>query len=587
MRRIVLTSVLLLCSFAWAAQDTQPATTQDTQAGASQEGQPVVTPMQQTPVYRVNVVARSVEAVNYRHRNGATKIDFQGTSLMPDSSGEAKVDNKSGRTSIDAEFHNVRNANYYGPQYLTYVLWAITPDGRPVNLGEVIPDKKHDVKIHVTADLQAFGMIVTAEPYFAVTRPSNMTVLENRIRKDTKGWVEPVSAKYEATEKGEYTVDIASDQLPASQLSPEERRRTPLTLLEAENAVAIAKATGAQKYAPDALAKAEDFLNRGEEYLRNKQSSSEIGTVARGATQAAEGARILTIRRKEDEKVAAERKAAEDRAQQAQEQAVLEQQRAQAAQQQSLQAQQQSMEAQQAAQQAQQERQAAEQAKAEAQQAQQQAEAAQQAALQQQQALAAQAQSAEQRAQAAEQEKEQMRQRLLTQLNQVLQTRDTARGLIVNMNDVLFDVNQATLRPAARVRLAKVAGIIEAYPDLKLQIEGYTDSTGSQEYNEQLSERRAAAVRDFLVSQGVNLNNVTAQGFGPENPVASNSTPQGRQENRRVDLVVSGQSIAAQNRPAGETQSGAPAMATPSSSGSQQPASDSQQSATPAGNEQR
>ncbi len=207
---------------------------------------------------------------------------------------------------------------------------------------------------------------------------------------------------------------------------------------------------------------------------------------------------------------------------------------------------------------AQQERQAAEQAKAEALQAQQQAEAARQAALEQQQALAAQtqtaqaqAQTAEQRAQAAEQEKEAMRQRLLTQLNQVLETRDSARGLIVNMSDVLFDVNQATLKPGAKVRLAKVAGIIQAYPDLKLQIEGYTDSTGSVEHNQELSERRAAAVRDFLVAQGVSMNNVYAQGFGPENPVASNGTPQGRQMNRRVDLVVNGESIAAQKRATG------------------------------------
>ena len=385
-------------------------------------------------------------------------------------------------------------------------------------------------------------MIVTAEPYFAVTRPSNLTVFENEIRKDTKGWQESVSARYDATEKGEYTVDLASNQLPASNLSLEQRKKIPLTLLEARNAVAIAQATGAEQYAPEALARAQSFLDRGEDYLREKQSTSAIGTVARGAAQAAEDARILTIRRKEDARVAAEQKAAEERTQHAQQQAMIEKGRAQDAREQTMQAQQ-------AAQEAQQERQAAEQAKAEAVQAQQQAEAARQAALAQQQALASQAQSAEQRAQAAEQEKEAMRQRLLTQLNQVLQTRDSARGLIVNMSDVLFDVDQSTLKPGAKVRLAKVAGIIQAYPDLKLQIEGYTDSTGSVEHNQELSERRAAAVRDFLIAQGVSMNNVYAQGFGPENPVASNSTPQGRQMNRRVDLVVNGESIAAQKRP--------------------------------------
>lgn len=566
MRRILLTSALLLCNFALAAQDNQ--TMQDSQTGAPRETQQGVTPMQPPPVYRVNVVARSVDAVNYRHRSGSTKIDFRGTSLMPDGSGEAKVESTTGRTKIDAAFRNVRNANYYGPEYLTYVLWAITPEGRPVNLGEVVPNNKHEVRLQVTTNLQAFGMIVTAEPYFAVTRPSNMTVLENEVRRDTKGWEQPVSARYDATEKGEYTIDLASNQLPASQLSAEQSRKIPLTLLEARNAIAIAEATGAQQYAPEALARAQDFLSRSEDYLRRRQSSSTIGTTARGATQAAEDARILTIRRKADARVAAERKAAEDRAQQAQQQAMMEQQRAQDAREQTLRAQQ-------AAQEAQQERAAAEQAKAEAMQAQQQAEAARQAAIQQQQALAVQAQSAEQRAQTAEQEKEQMRQRLLAQLNQVLQTRDTARGLIVNMSDVLFDVSQATLKPGAKMRLAKVAGIIQAYPDLRLQIEGYTDSTGSQEYNQQLSERRAATVRDFLVAQGVNLNSVTAQGFGPQNPVASNSTPQGRQMNRRVDLVVSGESIAARTMPAGQpSNETAPAMAAPATTSQPAPPSD-------------
>ena len=526
MRRLVIVVGLSLWTLALAAQDVQPGD---------------VTPMQKTPVYRVNVVARSVQAVNYRHRSGSTKIDFRGTSLMPDGGGEAKVDSKAGRLEITAEFQNVRNANYYGPEYLTYVLWAITPEGRPVNLGEVVPNEKHEVRTRVTANLQAFGMIVTAEPYFAVTRPSNMTVLENEIRKDTKGWEQPVSARYEATEKGEYTVDLASDQLPASRMDKEEARRVPLTLLEARNAVAIAKATGAEQYAPDALARAQNFLDQGEDYLKRKQSSSSIGTVARGAAQAAEDARVLTIRRKADAEVAARQKAADEQARAAQQQAVIEQGRAQNARERTIQAQQ--------------ERQAAEQAKAEAVQAQQQAEAARQAALVQQQALAAQAQTAqaqaqtaEQRARAAEQEKEQMRERLMAQLNQVLQTRDTARGLIVNMSDVLFDLNQATLKPGARVRLAKVAGIIQAYPDLKLQIEGYTDSTGTLEHNQGLSERRAAAVRDFLTMQGVSPNNVFAQGLGPANPVASNSTPQGRQMNRRVDLVVTGESIAARQR---------------------------------------
>ena len=539
----------------------------------SGQAQIEVAPMEKTPVYRVTVVSRFVESINYRHISGATKIDFRGTTLMPEASGHAKIDSKLGRLEIVADFRNVRNANFYGPEYLTYVLWAITPEGRPLNLGEILPDQNRDFRIRVTANLQAFGMIVTAEPYFAVTRPSNMTVLENIVRRDTKGWEQPVSARYEATEKGEYTIDLANTQLPASMLTPEEARHLPLTLLEARNAMAVAKAAGAQQYAPEVLARSQDLLDRAEHSYHQNRSFAAIGTAARGAAQAAEDARVLTIRLQEDERVAAEQKAAEDKAEQARLQAELERRQADTARAQAMSAQQAQQQAELTAQQAQQqreaaelsakqaqlEREAAEQAKAEALETQrqsdaarQQAEAARQAALDQQQALSAQAdaarqqaQTAEQRAMAAEQEKEKVRQRLLVQLNEVLQTRDSARGLIVNMSDVLFDVDKATLKPGARVRLAKVAGILQAYPELKLQLEGYTDSTGSLEHNQTLSERRATAVRDFLISQGVSTASITAQGFGPSNPVATNNTREGRQMNRRVDLVVSGESISA------------------------------------------
>ncbi|HEX8927186.1 MAG TPA: OmpA family protein, partial [Terriglobales bacterium] len=162
-----------------------------------------------------------------------------------------------------------------------------------------------------------------------------------------------------------------------------------------------------------------------------------------------------------------------------------------------------------------------------------------------------------------EQEREQMRARLLQQLNQVLQTRDTARGLIVNMSDVLFDFGKATLRPGARLRLAKVAGIIQAYPDLKLQVEGHTDAIGSDQFNQELSERRAAAVRDFLVQEGVPINNVSAQGYGKKDPVASNTTAEGRQMNRRVDLVVSGAAIGQATTPEGPVTSNPRSMAAP------------------------
>ncbi len=478
----------------------------------------------QVPIFRVNVYARTTQAVNYRHRGGSTTVDFRGTDLMPHVEGHAKVEGKAGRLAISAELTNMEPPSSLGGQFLTYVLWAITPEGRAVNLGEVLPGDNGKDKIDVTTDLQAFGLIVTAEPYYSVTHPSNKVVAENILRQDTKGFEEPIDAKFDVLEGTQYTIDVPADQLPATQADP----RVPLDLLEARNAIAIAKAAGARQYAPDSLAKAEDMLQRAEDYLQRKQGRTPIGTAARGATQMAEDARVLTLRRKEQERIDAERRAHEE----AQAKAEAD---ARAAQEQAAQAQAKADADARA-------RAAAEEARAAAQAQQQQAEAATAAA---QQAAA----EADRQRQDAIRQKEEMRARLLAQLNQVLQTRDTARGLIVSMPDVLFDFNKYTLKPEARERLAKISGIVLAYPDLKLQIQGYTDSIGTDEYNQTLSEKRAEAVRDYLVSSGVSMNNVAAQGMGKADPIADNSTAAGRKLNRRVEMTVSGDVIGTEITP--------------------------------------
>src|ERR1700721_1331306 len=481
------------------------------------------------PVFRVTVTERTTKAVNYRHRGGSTEVDFRGTDLMPEVGGHAKVDGKGGRLSINAEFTHLEPVRMCGGQFLTYVLWAITPEGRAVNLGEVLPGGNEKDKLDVTTDLQAFGMIVTAEPYYSVTHPSNKVVAENIVRQGTKGFEEPITAKFDVLEGGQYTIDIPVDQLPSSRAS----EKVPLELLEARNAVVIAKASGAQQYAPDSLTKAEDMLQRAADYYQRKQGRTPIGTAARGATQMAEDARVLTLRRKEEARIEADRRAHEEAQARAEADAA-------AAQQQAAQAQAQSDEDARR-------RADAEAAQAEAQRQQATALAQQQAA----QAAAAAAQQAANQAEQARQEavrqREEMRARLLAQLNQVLQTRDTARGLVVSMPDVLFDFNKYTLKPEARERLARISGIVLAYPDLHLNIEGYTDSIGTDEYNQTLSEKRAATVRDYLVTSGVSINNVIAQGFGKADPVADNSTAAGRKLNRRVDMVVSGDEIGNQN----------------------------------------
>jgi outer membrane protein OmpA-like peptidoglycan-associated protein len=500
-------------------------------AASAQQDTTAVEPMDQTPVFRVNVVSRTTKAVNYRHRGGSTTVDFKGTSLMPEARGKAKVDSKAGRLEINAELSEVQPAGKFGVEYLTFVLWAITPEGRPVNLGEVVPNEGRS-ELHVTTDLQAFGLIVTAEPYFAVTRPSTLVVVENVIRRETKGWEEAIDAKFDVLEGGQYTIDVKAAHLPSATANP----KTPLDLLEARNAVAIAKAAGAEQYAGDSLHKAEDFLARAEDYLRRKQGRTPIGTVSRGATQMAEDARVLTLQKKQQEKIAAEKQAMLERQQKAEQEAKESAEREGRAKAQAEE------DARRRAQ-AEADRLTAEKAELEAQRQQAAADAARAQALLEQQKAQAEADRARHAEEEAVRQKEEMRARLLRQLNQVLETKDTVRGLIVSMPDVLFDSGQYTLKPVARERLARISGIVLAYPDLRLEIEGHTDSIGSEEFNQSLSEKRAASVRDYLADAGVPISNVIARGFGKTRPVADNTSGEGRKLNRRVEMIVSGDVI--------------------------------------------
>jgi outer membrane protein OmpA-like peptidoglycan-associated protein len=492
------------------------------------------------PLYKIQVVSRELPAINYFHRNGSTKIGFQGTNLLPEAKGWAKVDSKLGRTVIEVDVEGLTPANSFGTEYLTYVLWAITPEGRPVNLGEVLPTGSNDSDhLTVTTNLQAFGLIVTAEPYFAVTMPSDVVVMQNLVINDkTQGVIEQVNAHYSLLPRGSYE-EIAGRHAVLHPITRDER--SPLELYEAVNAVQIADADGAEKYAADSMASAKTALQNAEDINQGGHHRKETITYAREAVQAAEDARIITIRKIKAADAAAEQQArlnAEQAAQQSKEAA--EQARINA------------------------ERQAAQREQAQAEAAQAQAQAAE-AQARAEKARAAQ-QAAEQSAQLATQQAEQERERLKQQLNQVLQTTETARGLIVNMSDVLFGFNQYNLKPEAREKLAKVSGILLAYPNLKLQVEGYTDNIGSDEYNQKLSQERADTVRDYLASQGVSSGNISAAGYGENDPLADNSTASGRAENRRVQLVVSGSSIGIQ-----QSAPGAQSQTAPSTDEHQQP----------------
>ena len=523
--------------------------------------------LESQPIYRVTVVSRTAQAVNYRHRGGATKIDFGGTALVPQARGEAKVESKKGYLEIEVEFDNLVPPQKFGPEYLTYVLWAITPEGRAQNLGEILLNSEGEGKLNVSTEFQSFGMIVTAEPYFAVSQPSDVVVMENIIRRDTLGKAEVIDAKFELLKRGSYVFHADRSALRSM---PGDPSKTPLYLWEARNALQIAQWSGADKYAGDTYQKALNALKQAEDYKARKQDKPS-SMIAREAVQTAEDARLIALERQEQERLANERRAAAEREAaekaKAAESARL---RAQAEEQQRLEAARRAqaeenarMEAQRRAQAeeqqrlaeaarlaAQNERLAAEKAKAEADQArlaalEQQkllAQQAEQARLAQSEAERARA-SAEQAQLNAEQEKERLRQQLLQQFNMILETRDTARGLIVNMADVLFDTAKYTLRPAAREKLARLAGIVLAHPGLKIEVEGHTDSVGSDEYNQKLSEQRAGSVRDYLIAQGLQGGMLTATGFGETTPVASNENAAGRQQNRRVELVVSGEII--------------------------------------------
>jgi outer membrane protein OmpA-like peptidoglycan-associated protein len=511
----------------------------------TQRSTAVVTAENGTPLFRVTVVGRTTPAVNYRPRSGDTKIDFEGTPLMPMATGNAVVSGEKGYIHIDARFDKLAPPAQFGREYLTYVLWAVTPEGRATNLGEVQRDDQ-DARVKVTTELQAFGLILTAEPYFAVTQPSDVVVMENVLRDNTKGRAETIQAKYELLKRGTYLMNQDAGRLTIKPLEP----GAPLDLAEARNAVALARLAGADRYAADTFNKAAALLNDAETAREKRRNKNDIMQPARQAAQTAEDARIVGLQRQEEEYLAEQRRVAAAREQDAlaRARAEAEQRRqaelnAQAAVSQRADAERAQADAEAARAQADAARQAAEAERQRAEAARAQAEADRQRAEASLRDAEAEASRARESVAASERERAELRERLRQQLSVILETRETARGLIVNLSDVLFDTAKATLKPGAREKLAKVSGILVTHPDLKIEIEGHTDSVGTDSYNQGLSERRAESVRGYLVSQRIAPQTITTAGFGESRPVATNDTAAGRQQNRRVELVVSGEAI--------------------------------------------
>jgi outer membrane protein OmpA-like peptidoglycan-associated protein len=500
------------------------------------------------PIYRITVTGRTAKAINYKHRSGATKIDFRGTELLSGARGEAKVESKQGYIEIEVEFDGLQPAAGNGAEYLTYVLWAVTPEGRTSNLGEILLNGTKS-KLDVTTELQVFALVVTAEPYYAVRQPSDLIVMENVVRVDTQGKIEEVDAKYELLQRGQY-------QRLSNPLALKPDKKVPLEVYEARNAVQIARAVGADRFAVETFQKAEKNLAQAEAYQARNAGAKPVTMSAREAVQMAEDSRAIAVKRQEEDALAAERQQSEDRAARAESGRSAAQSETDRVKRDALTAKATAAEESERRMKEKDAQASAALAEKDAQtsaalaetdrvkrdsEARVAASAAEAARLKQEnetQQAAAQTELARAARQTAE-----LRSQLLLQFNTILQTRDTARGFVVNMSDVLFDSGKYSLRPLAREKLAKVAGIVSGHPGLKLEVEGHTDSVGGAEFNQRLSEQRGESVRAYLTAEGMPVNSVTSKGFGETQPVASNDNAEGRQQNRRVELVISGEVI--------------------------------------------
>lgn len=492
-------------------------------------------PVGSMPNYSVSITSSTVEAINYEHRGGATDIDFAGTALMPSANGKASVRSKRGTLEVEAEFGDLQSPRTFGGEYLTYVLWAISPDGRALNLGEVLVGGNDRSKLTATTNLQTFALVVTAEPYFAVRQPSNVVVLENVVRADTRGTSEVVKAKYELMERGGYIpTGYKFDPVVLD-------AKLPLEFLEARNALRIAKSEGAEQYADESYRHTVELMNSADGQATNRHpDKKQLIATSRLTVQTAEDARAIAVKRIEEVRRASERQASANTQERLQSQADDANRMKEKAEHDSASAQANADNARASEATARTDAANAQAAMITSQNASSAAITAAQTDADQSRLIAQQAQQSEHDADA---QKAIMRAQLSVQLNKILETKDSARGLIVSMSDVLFDTGMYSLKPGAREKLSKVSGILLAYPTLSIQVGGYTDNIGGDEMNQKLSENRATSVRDYMVEQGVAASSVTARGFGNTMPVASNDNAAGRQENRRVELVVSGEAI--------------------------------------------
>jgi outer membrane protein OmpA-like peptidoglycan-associated protein len=492
-----------------------------------------------TPESQVMVAKRTTLAVKYEDNDG-TSVNMIGTNINPRAWGKAEVKRKEGRTRIKLEMQGVGHPQDLGAYYTTFILWAVAPEGQADNLAELPVKNKFDIE--VTTAFQTFGLIVTAEPHSAVKLPSPVIVAENALRKGTEGQIEASRIEYSGDAGTLYVVTSPSAPSIAADYS------TPLLVLGARRSVDIARRAGAQEYADADFRQAEVKLAALEQtWPRKRNHVEDYSGVARDVMRLGEHARGLAVERAAQARLDAERRRASDTINQAQtetERARIDAERSKAD--------------------AERSKADAERSKAEADRAREQVAAYREEVMRAEREVAlarervsqsqteadrakaneelarAQAEQSRLEAERAKLEKEEAQQRLYVSISEILETRREARGLIVNLSDVLFDFNKATLKPGAREKLSKLAGIMLAYPgSYRLEIEGHTDSVGTEDYNLKLSRERAEQVRYYLLQSGLRAERITStQGLGEVRPVATNDTPEGRQMNRRVEIII-------------------------------------------------
>ncbi|MEW6127576.1 MAG: OmpA family protein [Acidobacteriota bacterium] len=484
----------------------------------------------ETRTTEVVIAQRATLAIKYPEGDG-TSVDLIGSPVQPRVRGKAEIKRKEGRTRIKLDLDRLDNPQTLGAYYTTYVLWAVAPEGQADNLGELYVDGNKS-EIEVTTSYQNFALIVTAEPHGQVKLPSPVIVAENVLRENTKGTISSSQIEYRG-DSGIYYV--AKD----GSLSPD--YATPLIILGARRSVEIARRADAGEFAPEELRQAENRLSTLESiWVRHRRHEKMYAGEARDVIRLGELARSLAVERAVQARLDGERRAASQeiaRSQNEAERARMEAQDYRAAlvrsENELLAARKRLEDAQTEADRA---KASAEVARLEAERQRLEKEQARQTAAQAQQAT----EEARREAEKARQERDALQQRLYISISEILETRRTARGLIVNLSDVLFDFDKASLKPGAREKLSKLAGILLAYPgDYGMEIEGHTDAIGSDEYNLKLSADRAASVRDYLTQAGISGTKIIAvRGLGKTQPVATNDTPEGRQVNRRVEIII-------------------------------------------------